>query len=175
MSRTGGTAILAIVSIVVLGTFATDRYMLHAEPEHEISEDVKKVAYTGTTSCRKCHEKFYKLWAPSHHGLAMQPYTAELAQSKLTQQKDDIVIGKRSYRAEISGDEGFVLENGPEGKKKYPMLHVMGGKTVYYFGGRLRFPPTNDCCGGGPGDYEDHGGGDGGRTYSIAPCYPRKV
>jgi hypothetical protein len=29
--------------------------------------------YTGSVSCRKCHEKFYQLWAPSHHGLAMQP------------------------------------------------------------------------------------------------------
>ena len=32
--------------------------------------------YSGTQSCRECHEKFYKLWAPSHHGLAMQPFTA---------------------------------------------------------------------------------------------------
>ena len=38
----------------------------------------KYKGYTGSVSCRECHEKFYKLWAPSHHGLAMQPFTAEL-------------------------------------------------------------------------------------------------
>ena len=32
----------------------------------------KYEGYTGSTSCRECHEKFYRLWAPSHHGLAMQ-------------------------------------------------------------------------------------------------------
>ena len=43
-------------------------------------------AYSGTQSCRECHEKFYQLWAPSHHGLAMQPFTAELFQTKLAVQ-----------------------------------------------------------------------------------------
>ncbi len=89
--------------------------------------------YTGSTSCRKCHEKFYKLWAPSHHGLAMQPYTAQLASDKLSLQTDEIVIGDSRYRADVSGDTGWVIERGPEGEKKYRIDHVMGGKNVYYF------------------------------------------
>ena len=89
--------------------------------------------YTGSVSCRKCHEKFYQLWAPSHHGLAMQPYTAELARKKLTPQKEDIVVGDHRYRADISGDTGWVIERGPEGEKKYLIDHAMGGKNVYYF------------------------------------------
>ncbi len=96
----------------------------HVSPEN---------AYTGSVSCRKCHEKFYKLWAPSHHGLAMQPYTAELAARKLSPQTEDIVIGDSRYRADISGDTGWVIERGPEGEKKYRIDHVMGGKNVYYF------------------------------------------
>ena len=44
--------------------------------------------YSGTQSCRECHEKFYRLWAPSHHGLAMQPFTAELFQTRLTPQAE---------------------------------------------------------------------------------------
>ncbi len=59
--------------------------------------------YTGSSSCRKCHEKFYQLWAPSHHGLALQPYTAELARNKLSPQAEDIVIGDFSYHADITG------------------------------------------------------------------------
>ncbi len=90
-------------------------------------------SYTGSVSCRKCHEKFYKLWAPSHHGLAMQPYTFQLAHGKLTPQKEDIIIGDHRYRADISSDTGWVIERGPEGEKKYRIDHAMGGKNVYYF------------------------------------------
>jgi tetratricopeptide (TPR) repeat protein len=90
-------------------------------------------AYSGTQSCRKCHEKFYRLWAPSHHGLAMQPFTAELFQSKLTAQAKDLVIGDSGYRVEFDGKRGWIRESGPKGNKKYPILHAMGGKNVYYF------------------------------------------
>jgi tetratricopeptide (TPR) repeat protein len=90
-------------------------------------------SYTGSVSCRKCHEKFYQLWSPSFHGLAMQPYTAELARKQLTPQTEDIVVGDFRYRADVSGDTGWVIERGPEGEKKYRMDHAMGGKNVYYF------------------------------------------
>jgi tetratricopeptide (TPR) repeat protein len=88
--------------------------------------------YTGSVSCRECHEKFYKLWAPSHHGLAMQPYTHELARKALTPQTEDIVIGKYRYRAKIDPGTGWVIERGPEGEKQYRMEHALGGKNVYY-------------------------------------------
>jgi very-short-patch-repair endonuclease len=35
--------------------------------------------YAGSASCMDCHERFYKLWSTSRHGLAMQPYTADFA------------------------------------------------------------------------------------------------
>jgi len=89
--------------------------------------------FSGSASCRQCHERFYKLWAPSHHGLAMQPYTAEFAGANLTPQAADIKIGRFQYRAEIEADKGWVREVGPEGQNTYPMLHVLGGKNVYYF------------------------------------------
>ena len=90
-------------------------------------------SFTGSSSCRKCHEKFYQLWAPSHHGLAMQPYTAELAHNKLSPQTEEIVIGDYRYSADIAGENGWVIERGPEGEKKYRIDHAMGGKNVYYF------------------------------------------
>ena len=93
----------------------------------------KDSAYTGSSSCRECHEKFYKLWAPSHHGLAMQPYSDELAQKELLPQKEDIVIGGYRYRAEIQAGAGYVLEKGPDGEKRYPISYALGGKNVYYF------------------------------------------
>jgi hypothetical protein len=93
----------------------------------------EKSPTTGSVSCRTCHEKFYQLWSNSFHGLAMQPYTAELAQKHLTSQAKPISIGKVSYQAEIEGKAGYVREKGPDGERKYEIQQVMGGKNVFYF------------------------------------------
>ena len=87
----------------------------------------------GSASCRQCHEPFYRLWAPSHHGLAMQPYTSEFAQANLKAPAGPVKIGKQQYVACIGREEGWVLERGPEGEKRHRIAHVMGGKNVYYF------------------------------------------
>ncbi len=107
----------------------------------------KAAKFVGSSSCRACHERFYKLWAPSHHGLAMQPYTAKFARSELTPQKRAIKIGGHLYRADISGEKGWVIDRGPEGAQKYLIQEVMGGKNVYYFltpwkRGRLQVLPV---------------------------------
>jgi tetratricopeptide (TPR) repeat protein len=95
--------------------------------------DTGSPEYSGTQSCRECHEKFYQLWAPSHHGLAMQPFTAELFQASLTAQAGSIAIGGSDYHAAFDGKQGWVEEHGPDGYSKYPMEYAMGGKDVYYF------------------------------------------
>ncbi len=102
--------------------------------------------FAGSKSCRDCHEDFYKLWSPSHHGLAMQPYTAALAKANLTPAAGETTIGNLKYRAEIGPAAGWVRETGPDGERQYPIAHVMGGKNVYYFltpfaGGRLQVLP----------------------------------
>jgi tetratricopeptide (TPR) repeat protein len=95
------------------------------------AEEKQPSGYAGSSSCRECHEKFYKLWSTFMHGLAMQPYTSEFAKAQLTPQQNEVAIGKFKYRADI--DEGVVVETGPKEKKKYVMEHVLGGKNVYYF------------------------------------------
>ncbi len=104
-----------------------------AAPETPTPSATQPASLVGSKSCRDCHERFYELWSTSFHGLAMQPYTAELARTQLLPQKEEIVIGQISYRAEIEGPKGFVRERGPDGEKRYPIEHVMGGKNVYYF------------------------------------------
>ena len=89
--------------------------------------------YAGSWSCRECHEKFYQLWAPSHHGLAMQPVTPEFLQTKLEPQKNAITIKDHRYQAVFQDGKGFVQEQGLQIDQKYPMVHAMGGKNVYYF------------------------------------------
>ena len=39
--------------------------------------------FVGSVACRECHQRFYELWAPSHHGTAMQPVTSALFSEKL--------------------------------------------------------------------------------------------
>ncbi|RII26982.1 MAG: hypothetical protein CXR30_16290 [Geobacter sp.] len=88
-------------------------------------------AYAGSRSCRQCHERFYQLWSTSFHGLAMGPYSAEFARTNLSPQREPIVIGTSRYRVDL--DSGTMLENGPDGNRRYPINHVMGGKYVFYF------------------------------------------
>lgn len=112
-----------------------------------IPSQVHSAGYAGSASCRECHEKFYKLWAPSQHGLAMQPVTREFLQTKVEPQKSPISIKDRRYQAIFRGGQGFVRELGAEGDKSYPMAHAMGGKNVYYFltpmeKGRLQVLPV---------------------------------
>jgi tetratricopeptide (TPR) repeat protein len=87
--------------------------------------------YSGSTSCRECHEKFYRLWSTSFHGLAMQPYTAALAKTALTPQPADIVAGRRRFRADL--DTGVVIERDGDVEARYPIAQTMGGKNVFYF------------------------------------------
>ncbi len=101
--------------------------------ESSSTERVQSKAFTGSSSCRQCHEQFYELWAPSHHGLAMQPYTAQFAETNLTPQAIDIKVGRFQYRAEIDTKKGWVREKGPGGQRTYAIEHVLGGKNVYYF------------------------------------------
>jgi tetratricopeptide (TPR) repeat protein len=93
-----------------------------------ISQD--SAGYTGSESCRECHEKFYQLWSPSRHGLAMQPFTETLA-ATLVSHDGEIAIGEQRYRAEPA--ELSVVEKGPDGENAYPIQHALGGKNVYYF------------------------------------------
>jgi len=97
------------------------------------SRSLAREPYVGSASCRQCHESFYQLWAPSHHGLAMQPYTFEFAQANLTAADGTVKIGKHEYVPCIGREEGWILERGPDGEKRHQIAHVMGGKNVYYF------------------------------------------
>lgn len=94
---------------------------------------VSKQGYAGSDRCRRCHEDFYQLWATSHHGLAMQPFTADLARAQLTPSKKGIKIQDMTFTAIIDGDASCIHEQGPKGEHRYPMVHVLGGKNIFYF------------------------------------------
>lgn len=89
--------------------------------------------YTGSKSCRPCHERFYKLWASSHHGRAMQPYTDEFARLNLAVHQQPLQIGTNTYEAKTAPKQGYIVAKSDHGTHKYDIAHVMGGKNVYYF------------------------------------------
>ena len=131
----GRYRIAVITALTVIGVLL---YLVgHAEQQEKLPVSTlppELSLYAGSKSCIECHAKFYQLWATSRHGLAMQPYTPEFARANLTAQTKDLVIGKYRYRADIGPQAGWVLETDPKGKKKkYPILHALGGKNVYYF------------------------------------------
>ncbi len=131
MGKIKVTLAILLVTCLAAVTWLSNRRDVASSLAAESQSQAEQKGYTGSVSCRECHEKFYKLWAPSHHGLAMQPYTTEFAQKELNSQAKGLLIGKYSYRADISN--GWVLERGPDGEKSYPMVQALGGKNVYYF------------------------------------------
>ena len=128
-----GSPVLAAVALVLVMVSATTGQGLVYAAEAPLAA-AQPPAYVGSKSCAECHERFYGLWSTSFHGLAMQPYTETLAKEKLTTQKDDVVIGKQHYRADIGAGGGHILETGADGKgKKYRIEYALGGKNVFYF------------------------------------------
>ena len=111
------------------------------------SPDKPAASFAGSQSCRECHPRFYALWSSSLHGLALQPYTATFARSNLTAQAQPVQIGAYRYRADLAETAGSVVEQGPEGERRYGIEHALGGKNVYYFltpleGGKLQTLPV---------------------------------
>jgi Tfp pilus assembly protein PilF len=116
--------------LLVAIVLAADLSIAHAAADTAPSPSK---GFAGSVTCRECHERFYQLWSTSRHGLAMQPYTSDFAKKNLTPQAKEVKIGRTSYRADIAGETGWILEKGLKGQKKYKIEHALGGKNVYYF------------------------------------------
>ena len=65
-----GRPLIALGAILVIGAGAAVYWTLRNQsPASHLPE-----GFVGSASCRSCHESFYELWEPSHHGKAMQPF-----------------------------------------------------------------------------------------------------
>jgi tetratricopeptide (TPR) repeat protein len=98
--------------------------------------------YAGSESCRECHERFYQLWASSHHAKALQPWSAELA-ADVPEQLEPIEAEGLFYMAHITPERGWVTDS--EGRE-YTIKYSLGGKNYYNFltlmdDGRLQVLP----------------------------------
>jgi len=128
--------VAGLVLLVAASTWAAVAGLRQGDAPPEAAPpgpEPQDAVYTGSSTCRECHPGFHELWADSHHGTAMQPYTAELAAEILAPQEQDIVVAGLAYRAEIGPRQGWVVERGPDEERRYPIAHVLGGKNVCYF------------------------------------------
>lgn len=94
----------------------------------------ESIEYSGSESCRECHENFYLLWSPSFHGQAMMPVNAEfIAKHKLPNSKPVEVEG-HMFNVEFQDSILMIFEkDGDKLIKAYNVLWAMGGHNVYCF------------------------------------------
>ena len=85
-----------------------------------------------SAECQSCHPAFYKRWSASKHGLAMQPFTPLLARTSFQPHAAPLRIGEDSFQAKLDGEQPYVEQVTPNGKRKLPIAHAMGGKNTYY-------------------------------------------
>jgi tetratricopeptide (TPR) repeat protein len=95
--------------------------------------DTQLSGYTGSSPCRNCHERFYDLWAGSHHGLAMQPVTAEFIETEIGPFEEGLEIGPSRFHVKLRSGKAWVVETLQDQKREFRLHHAMGGKNVYYF------------------------------------------
>ena len=139
---------LFILLVIIIGIIAI--FILRKTGSERLSNRV--AAYTGSESCKPCHERFYQLWHDSHHGLAMQPVTREFVDNNIRSFNQEIKVGTDIFNVTLDGDTLVFIETKRSGKiTEYPAVHTMGGKYIYYFltplsGGRLQvLPLAYDC------------------------------
>ena len=90
-------------------------------------------AFTGSESCIQCHEKFYKLWSPSHHGTAMQPINTSFVSEVNVPPSEDFKLEGKTYRVAFEDTSMYMIETSDAGTKKYDVVWALGGKNVFYF------------------------------------------
>ncbi len=95
--------------------------------------EVAEGEYSGSKSCIQCHEKFYKLWSPSHHGKAMQPINAAFIAEENVPPSEEFSLEGKLYRVAYKDTSMIMFEMQDDIVKEYDVVWALGGKNVFYF------------------------------------------
>ena len=114
---------LSLLIIMALSSLLCSCGAVETKPWQETAE------FTGSEACRPCHEDFFRLWADSHHGLALQEFDSEFPSRNLTPQAESIRINDSHFKME----EGRLTEQKGDTILRHEVKYAMGGKNVYYF------------------------------------------
>ena len=97
-------------------------------------KQVSENEFTGSESCRECHENFYQLWSPSYHGQAMMPVNAEFIQKHQLPNSGPVDVEGHDFTIEFQDSVAVMLErDGDKVVESYKLLWAMGGHNVYCF------------------------------------------
>jgi tetratricopeptide (TPR) repeat protein len=99
------------------------------KPKTQVTEN----EYVGSGSCIECHEKFYELWSPSHHGKAMQPINAEFIEYEKLPDSEDFALEGKIYNIIVEDSTITMIEKDGDKEKIFDVVWSLGGKNVYYF------------------------------------------
>ncbi len=98
------------------------------------SQQIAENEFSGSESCRECHEKFYQLWSPSYHGQAMMQIDAEFIDKHQIPNSQPMEVEGHMFTVEFKDSTAVLYER--EGDKlvdNYDILWAMGGHNVYCF------------------------------------------
>lgn len=136
------------VAIIIIGILLVVFKLL--APQNSIKEQVNLDGYVGSRSCRECHERFYDLWSPSHHGKAMQPVADVILNESLKLPESAKKVGNSWYEVFMDLNTLFMIEResqtSDEEINRYEAKWALGGRNIYYFltpfeGGKLQTMP----------------------------------
>ena len=92
-----------------------------------------KGEFSGSESCIECHQRFYELWSPSHHGKAMEPMNSAYIKSKQLPNSEDFSLEGKKYRVEFSDSTMTMIETDGDSLRDYKIVWALGGKNVSYY------------------------------------------
>jgi tetratricopeptide (TPR) repeat protein len=112
-------------SFIVFGMFSCTQRTSQQAAENEFS---------GSESCRECHEKFYQLWSPSYHGQAMMPVNADFVAKHQLPDSKPINVEGHLYEM-LTKDSAMVMleKDGDKLLNTYQIDWSLGGHNVYCF------------------------------------------
>ena len=102
--------------------------------------------FSGSESCKECHQRFYELWSPSHHGKAMEPMDSAYINSKKLPDSEVFLLEGKSYHVEFGDSTMIMFEANGDQVSEYNVVWALGGKNVSYYltdlgGGKLQTIP----------------------------------
>lgn len=123
-----------IVFSPLFAAFIAGIFIFFHSCQHQNKKEETKDQYAGSESCKECHERFYKLWEPSHHGKAMQPISAGFIAENLSHFPEWVKVEEVLFRVKSEDGNLIYQEKNSDGKiTDYKATYAMGGKNIYYF------------------------------------------
>ncbi len=100
---------------------------------HRKSVPVGEGEFLGSKSCIQCHERFYQLWSPSHHGKAMQPIDTNFFEHENLSSSENFTLEGKTYNVVVGDSTMVMYEKDSTTVNEFDVVWALGGKNTFYF------------------------------------------